>query len=216
MTTIQEHCCGADMFFNAKTATKEYNKYLKKGPLKATAKVIQQLAGQNLENKSLIDVGGGIGAIQWWFLEQGGQQTTGIDASSGYLQKAHEHATENGWGNKTSFIEGDCTEKYNEVDDAHFITLDKVVCCYPDYKDIISATCEKSREYVSLSYPMDGIISHALRNIGSLYFKIKKNPYRPFVHSVKEIRELFSQKGYERVAHNISFPWHVETYKKVA
>ena len=97
MTTIKEHCCGADLFFNKKTAAKEYQKYLKKGPVKATAKIIQQLEEHNLENKTLIDVGGGIGAIQWWFLEQGGMQTTDIDASSGYLKKAENHALGNGW-----------------------------------------------------------------------------------------------------------------------
>lgn len=216
MTTIQEHCCGADLFFNAKTAAKEYNKYLKKGPGKATAKINQQLAGLNLENKSLIDVGGGIGAIQWWFLEQGGQQTTDIDASSGYLKKAEDHALNNGWRNKTSFIEGDCTEKYNEVDDAHFITLDKVVCCYPNYEEILAITCNKAKEAVTLSYPMDGIIAQTLRSLGVLFFMLKKNPYRPYVHPVKEIRAVFANNGYERVAHDVSFPWHIETYKKVA
>jgi len=214
MTTIQEHCCGADLFFNKKTAAKEYRKYLKKGPVKATAKIIQQLAAQNVTGKSLVDIGGGIGALQWWFLQQGGGQTTDIDASSGYLKKAETHAHDNGWQDKTSFLMGDCTDLYQNVEDPHIITMDKVVCCYPNFKEILSATCEKSKEIVSLSYPMDGIISQALRKIGDLYFMIKKNPYRPYVHSVKEIREIFASKGYQRVAHDLSFPWHVETYAR--
>ena len=77
---------------------------------------------------------------------------------------------------------GDCTDLYKEVEDPHIITMDKVVCCYPNFKEILSATCEKSKEIVSLSYPMDGIISQALRKIGDIYFMIKKNPYRPYVH----------------------------------
>ena len=95
MTSIQEHCCGADLFFDKKTANKKYRQYLKKGPSRVTGKIIQQLASQPVEGKSLIDVGGGIGALQWWFLERDGARTTGIDASSGYLKQAEDHARKN-------------------------------------------------------------------------------------------------------------------------
>jgi 2-polyprenyl-3-methyl-5-hydroxy-6-metoxy-1,4-benzoquinol methylase len=214
MTTIIEHCCGADMFFDKKKATKEYRKYLKKGPTKATAKIIQQLEGQDLANKTLIDVGGGIGALQWWFLQQGGKHTTDIDASSGYLKQAQNHAATKGWHNNTNFVLGDCTEIYTELPDPDYITLDKVVCCYPNFEEILTVTCDKSQAYVALSYPMDGIIAQVIRNIGTLFFMLKRNPFRPFVHPVKEIRDIFAQKGYTRVAHNLAFPWHVETYAK--
>jgi magnesium-protoporphyrin O-methyltransferase len=216
MTTIKEHCCGADLFFNKKTAAKEYRRYLKKGPARATAKIIQQLQQQDIARKSLIDVGGGIGALQWWFLEQGGRQTTDIDASSGYLSQAQSHASEKGWHDKTRFVEGDCTDVYDNLEAADFITLDKVVCCYPDYKEILSATCEKAKEYVSLSYPMDGIIARIIRNLGALFFMLKRNPFRPYVHPVTEIRDTFSNHGFTLVARDMVFPWHVETYARSA
>ena len=73
MTSVREHCCGADLFFNKKTAEKEYRKYLKKGPSRVTAKIIQHLRQQEIEGKSMVDVGGGIGALQWWFLDNGGK-----------------------------------------------------------------------------------------------------------------------------------------------
>jgi len=212
MTTIKEHCCGADLFFDKKTAEKEYRQYQKKGPSRVTAKIIQQLENQNVQGKSMVDVGGGIGALQWWFLKNGGAQTSDIDASSGYLKQAQEHAIENGWKDKAHFVQGDCLDSFNEIDDPEFITLDKVVCCYPNYKEILEATCEKSKSHISLSYPMDGLISETIRLIGDLYFRIMKNPYRPYVHSVKKIRNVFTSKGYQRIAYDLAFPWHVETY----
>ncbi len=214
MTNIKEHCCGADLFFNKKTAAKEYRKYLKKGPSRVTAKIIEQLDSQNVGGKSMVDVGGGIGALQWWFLQKGGNKTTDIDASSGYLKQAENHASKNGWQDKTHFIMGDCTDVYKEIEDPHFITLDKVVCCYPNYKEILELTCEKSTGHISLSYPMDGIISQTLRWFGDLYFRLVKNPYRPFVHPVKDIRNVFAERGYQRIAHDLAFPWHVETYAR--
>ncbi len=216
MTTIKEHCCGADMFFNKKTAAKEFRNYQKKGPSRVTAKIIQQLEGQDVEGKSMVDVGGGIGALQWWFLQQGGKQTTDIDASSGYLKQAEDFAKENGWQDRTHFFMGDCTDIYDQIASPDYITLDKVVCCYPNYKEILESTCKKSTGHVSLSYPMDGVIAHAIRNLGALFFMILRNPFRPYVHPVKEIRDVFARNGYQRITHDLVFPWHVETYGTTA
>ena len=216
MTTIEEHCCGADLFFNKKTADKKYSQYLKNGPSRVTAKMIQQLNNQSVAGKSLIDVGGGIGALQWWFLQKGGGMTTDIDASSGYLKQAQNHAIDNNWQDKTQFIMGDCTAVYDQLESPDYITLDKVVCCYPNYQEILAATCEKSLSYISLSYPMDGIISQIIRRFGDLFFMLSNNPYRPYVHPVKDIRAVFATNGYQRISYELAFPWHVETYVKTA
>ncbi len=214
MATILEHCCGTDKFFNKKTAERQYRKYLKSGPSRVTAKIIEQLNNLDTQGKSLIDIGAGIGAIQWWFLNNGGSKTTDIDASSGYLAKAEKHAKEKGWQDQTQFLMGDCTDVYPQTEKADFITLDKVICCYPNYKDILESTCKKQPQYISLSYPKDGFISDGVRTLGALVLMLTKNSFRPFVHKVKDVRQLFKNNGYERVAYQLAFPWHVETYKR--
>ena len=215
MSSIQEHCCGADVFFDRKMAKKQYRQYIKKGPSRVTAKIIQQLTNQTIEGKSLIDVGGGIGALQWWFLQMGGAQTTAIDASSGYLKQAEEHAAENAWGARAHFIFGDYTVVHTQMGRADYITLDKVVCCYPDFKEIIETSCQKARTHVALSYPIDGIISRVISWFGALFAKLKSNSFRPYVHPVNKIREVFEQQGYERISHALAFPWHIETYRRM-
>ncbi len=214
MVSIQAHCCGADMFFDEKKAKKEYRKYVKKGPGKATKRLINQLSGFDVQNKTLIDVGGGIGAIQWWFLQQGGHRTTDIDASTGYLQLAASHAQKEAWSDKADFVSGNCTEVYDRLEDPDFITLDKVVCCYPDFMDILEKSCKKARHAIALSYPMDGLLATTMRNLAALYLSLKKNPFRPYIHPVRQIREIFSQHGFVRRQHTLAFPWHVETYVK--
>jgi len=214
MVTIQQHCCGADLFFDQKTADKKYRSYLKKGPSRVTSKMIQQLEKQVVQGKTMVDVGGGIGALQWWFLQSGGSKTTDVDASSGYLKQAKEHAHKNGWSDKTSFEMGDCVEVFPQIETADFITLDKVVCCYPNYKEILESVFEKAPESISLSYPMDGFLADAVQSIGALLMKLKGNSFRPYVHPVKEIRAVFANNGYIRMSYDLAFPWHVETYVK--
>ena len=215
MATIREHCCSANIFFDEKMARKQYTTYLKKGAPKVTAKIIEQLSSLEIEGKTLIDVGGGIGALQWWFLESKGSETISIDASSGYLEQAESHAKMKGWANQTRFIFGDFVQAHEQVEPVDLITLDKMVCCYPNYKEIIEISCAKANGHIALSYPIDGPISKLFAWFDGLLNKFKGQNFRPFVHPVSEIRKTFEQAGFKRISYNLVFPWHVETYKKV-
>ncbi len=213
MTTIKEHCCGADKLFDAKTAKKQYKSYLKNGPSRVTKKLIGQLEKISI-GESLLDVGGGIGAIQWWFLNHGGKQTFAVDASSGYLQLAQEHAAKNNFKENAHFIMGDFTDKGEELPIVNHVTLDKVICCYPDFEAILMLACSKANQTVSLSYPMDGIIANIVRGLGVLLIKLSGNPFKPYIHRVASVRALFVENGFELKEGALSFPWHVETYEK--
>jgi magnesium-protoporphyrin O-methyltransferase len=214
MTTIREHCCGADLFFDEKNAHKQYRQYLKKGPGRVTRRMIRQLESLPVQGKTMIDVGGGIGYLQWWFLEQGGMTSTAVDASKAYLKQAEEHAIRYGYGDKTQFVFGDFAETGGQLGQASIITLDKVVCCYPDYVQILQAACEKSSEIISLSYPMDGILSRLVASVGSISARWKTKTFRPYIHPVAKIRETLVKEGFHRATHSLSFPWHIETYRK--
>ena len=215
MTTIQEHCCGADQLFDAKTAKKQYKSYLKKGPSRVTKKLIGQL-GRIQTGSSLLDVGGGIGAIQWWFLNQGGHQTIGVDASTGYTALAKDHATKNNLQKQTHFIIGDFTANATALPMVNHVTMDKVICCYPDYKAIIDLACSKASNSITLSYPMDGFIADIFRGAGVLMMKLMRNPFKPYVHRVSSVRGLFAKNDFMLVEKDLSFPWHIETYMKKA
>jgi 2-polyprenyl-3-methyl-5-hydroxy-6-metoxy-1,4-benzoquinol methylase len=213
MTDIKQHCCGADLFFDAKTAKKQYKKYLKNGPAKVTKKLIVQLKKTNPKG-TLLDVGGGIGAIQWWFIDQGGKNTIGVDASTGYTALAKEHAIQNGFEERAHFIIGDFTEKAEVLPKVDHITLDKVICCYPDFEAILYLACTKTNNTVTFSYPMDGFIAVFFRGFMVLGMKLRGNPFKPFIHRVASVRTLMIKNGFELQYKELSFPWHIETYVK--
>lgn len=213
MTDIKEHCCGANMLFDSQTAQKQYKRYLKRGPSRVTKKLIGQLEKMTISG-SLIDIGGGIGAIQWWFLKHGGESTYGVDASMAYTETAKEHAFKNNFIQNTQFLIGDFTEKAKDLPNVDHLTLDKVICCYPNFSAILNLACTKSNKSISLSYPMNGIIANLFRGIGVLYMKLKGNAFRPYVHQANNVRTLMIQNGFELKEKEVSFPWHIETYVK--
>ena len=210
-----DHCCGAEKLFDLKGARKELKKYRKKGAGKATRALIRQTFSVGIRNKSLLDIGGGIGAIQWAFLEGEGQTTTDVDASLGYLEVAQSYAEENKYDEKTHFVHGDFVDRHQDVTIADFVTLDKVLCCYPDYKALLKYAAEKCDDTIGVVYPLGGPILQIFALLNKVYFYLKKNPFRTYVHSPREVEQFICNQGFELVEKSIRFPWHVQSYRRV-
>lgn len=208
------HCCGADMLFDMKSAQKEMKRYKRKGVKKVTDKLLKLLFQQNIKGSTLLDIGGGVGAIQWRFLKNGGKATIDVDASQGYLNVAKSYAKENYILDKTQFYHGDFIDVADEIDSCDFVTLDKVVCCYPDYKSLLSLALQKCDRAIALSFPFGGPISKGVALVMKLYLYIKRNPFRSFIHAPEEIEKFILSSGFEIAKKSTSFPWHVRVYKR--
>ncbi len=208
-----KHCCGADQLFDLKSAQKEMKKYKKKGAGKSTRKLLSLMYSLNQKNQTLLDIGGGIGAIQWAFMENGGNKTTDVDSSSGYLHVAQEYAAEKGFD--TEFKMADFNDVANEVEAHDIVTLDKVVCCYPDYKLLLGNALDKADKALAMTMPLGGFVSKALGQLTRAYLMIKKNPFRTYVHNPSEVQSFIESKGFRLSSKGFSFPWLVRVYERI-
>jgi magnesium-protoporphyrin O-methyltransferase len=216
MNSIQEHCCGADQLFDLKTAQKQYRKYIKKGPGRVTQKIIDQLSNFSIHQEDvLIDVGGGIGALQWWFLSQNGKNTVGVDASSGYQKIANKHALDLNLSDRSTQLFGDFACLELSALKGNYVTLDKVICCYPDFKSVLQKAVNTHPEVISLSYPLHGYLASIIRGFGVLFMKILGTSFKPYVHNGKHVQLLLIDLGYQLKYQDILFPWRIQTFVKM-
>ena len=58
-------------FYNEKRATSDLRKYREKGPIPSTRALVYALKAEGLEGATLLEVGGGIGAIQHELMDAG-------------------------------------------------------------------------------------------------------------------------------------------------
>ena len=209
------NCCGAERLFNLRAAKKELRKYKKSGAGKPTQALIDAIRSSVEDGKSLLDIGGGIGAIQWAFLKNGGAKTTDLDYSNGYLAVAEGYANENNWGDQTSFIQGDFLDESDVIEAHDFVTLDKVICCYPDYENLLDKALSKTRDTIGIVYPLGGWVAKMVAFFAKMYLKMSGNSFRPYIHPVASIRQLVLNNGFESVYSSVSFPWHVEVYRRI-
>jgi magnesium-protoporphyrin O-methyltransferase len=73
-------CQGIEEIFSQQYVTSELARYLAKGPDKTTRMLTEAIEALGVEGYSLLDIGGGLGAIQHELLDSGVQKVTSVEA----------------------------------------------------------------------------------------------------------------------------------------
>ena len=135
-------------FYSEKLATSELRSYREKGPISSTRALIEALRAEGVEGSTLLDVGGGIGAIQHELLAAGVASATSADASAPYLSAAREESDRRGHGGRVTYLHGDFVELAESVPPADIVTLDRVINVYPDWQRLVEVSAEHAQRLV--------------------------------------------------------------------
>lgn len=209
-----EHCCGADKVFDEKEAAKQLKRYRKKGPRKTSRLLIKGIKNTLKDELSILDIGGGIGVVHHELLKNGLKSATQIDASLSYLDKAKEEAERNKSLNKVTYHHGDFLDIKDDIKQHDIVVLDKVICCYPHMKELLSMSSLKTDSLIALVYPKSSLIGKMVILGGNGLLWFKKNAFRVFLHSNDEIRSQLKNSGFNREYYKVSYPWNIEVYKR--
>ena len=207
-----EHCLGADSLFNLKTAKKQKKAFLKKGLSRVSQKLFEEVKPHIEEDSTMLDIGGGIGGLQWEFYKLGGKSSTQVDSSNAYLEVAKDLDYELGFENKSQRLFGDFTDVAPEVSKHSILVMDKVLCCYPNFDSLLQASLLRCEKVAAFSFPMGGSIARLFRAFGVLYMKAIGNSFRPYVHDPQLVHEYIESQGFQRSSKNRAFPWNVWLY----
>ncbi len=99
--------------------------------------LIDALKTEGVEGATVIDIGGGIGAVQHELLAAGAAHVTSVDASDAYIQTAREESERRGLTGRVTYYHGDFLELAETIPPADIVTLDRVINVYPDWKRLI-------------------------------------------------------------------------------
>lgn len=191
-------CQGIEQVFNSKTAARQLKKYRQKGAHKATKQLIEALREAGVIDKSLLDIGGGVGAIQHELVAAGVTDVVNVDASPDYSNSARQEAQRQGYSSLATYYQGDFVDLASMIEPADIVTLDSVICCYHDMNALVRLSVERAKEYYGLIYPIDRWWLKALRPIFNGTFWLRRNPYRIFLHATKSVDELVRSYGFSQ------------------
>ncbi len=212
-------CCsinGLDKMFNESNAAKELKKYRSQGPSGPTKTFLAFFGQEQVTGKTLLDIGGGVGIIQHELMKKGIRNAISVEASPAYNNASQLEAEAQGHENKIDYYMGDFITYSSQLPTTDVVTLDKVICCYPNGEDLVSKSLVLSNEYYGLVYPSDNILIKLGASLLNFYKKLTKNDYRSYVHSRKKIHSLVQSNGFNKIFESRSGFMMIEVYKKRA
>jgi magnesium-protoporphyrin O-methyltransferase len=95
------------------------------------------------------------------------------------------------------FRHGDFVNLAPELGSAELVTLDRVVCCYPEPEPLVLLSAEKAERYYVQSFPHDRWYVRAHTRWQNHRRRRAGNAFRTFVHPVKQIEALVRAAGFQ-------------------
>jgi magnesium-protoporphyrin O-methyltransferase len=207
-------CQGIEELFSQKYVAKELSRYRAKGPDKTTDMLTEAVKKEGVEGLTLLDIGGGVGAVQHALLGAGVNHATNVEASTAYIGAARAEARRRSLADRISFYHGNFVDLAADIPPADIVTLDRVICCFPDMEKMVSLSAARAGKLYGLVYPRDTWwvkLGLALQNF---YFRLRRSPFRTFTHPTKAVEAILGKYGLKRHFYRRTLFWQVAVFTR--
>jgi magnesium-protoporphyrin O-methyltransferase len=204
--------CGCPNTFDAKAAEGDLKRYRKDGPEATTRALIDAIVAEGVQGATLLDIGGGIGAIQLALLDAGAASATSVDATEAYVRTAKAEAARRGYADRTDGRIGTFETLAPVIEPADVVTLDKVVCCDPDLPSLLTQAAEHARRMVGLVYPRVTWWNRIAARILAGWGWITRDSTRWHLHADVDVDGILRTAGFQRRDVDRSLIWQVALY----
>ncbi len=208
-------CCQRQVIedrFDRDFVAKKVQQYRQSGLKKETRLLVEALKSEGVEGLTLLDIGGGLGAIEHELIKAGVSQAMSVEASQAFIDAAKTEAARYGFADKMTFMHGDLVELASQVPGADIVTLDKVVCCYQDMESLVRASAEKAKKLYGLVYPRDDWWMKAAIGFENLIENLKGSDWRVYVHRTQDIDRLIREHGLKQRFRRALIDWQIVVY----
>jgi len=200
--------------FDRKLAAFELKRYRKRGPAKTTRMLLNVLVGEGVRDASVLDIGGGVGAVQLELLAAGARQAVNADASPAYQTVVREEAERRGTLDRIEFYLGDFVELAPALPAMDVVTLDRVICCYPDMTALVRASAAHARSLWGAVLPRERRSVRMVLGIFNLWQRVRGKAFRVYVHPTTRVEEELRAQGLAPLYVGRTFVWQVMVWSR--
>ena len=208
-------CCSSECFestFNERRAKRQLKRYRKRGPDKTTRMLVDALRAAGVQDASLLDVGAGIGVVHHELLASGAHSAVHVDAVRPHIRLAEEEARRRGHVEQVRFLLGDFVGLADGIPPADVVTLDRVICCYPDMEQLVATSAAKAKRLYGAVFPQERRAFKAMLAIQNFLWKVLGNPFRAYIHPVAAIDAALRRQGFTPQSVADTILWRVAVY----
>ncbi len=189
-------------------------RFSKRGFEKSQRLLIDGLHAQGITNRTILEIGCGVGHLHQSLLEQGAAGATGVDLAPAMIAEAEDWARQRGLSARTSYHVGDFSLLADSLSDSDITLLDKVVCCDPDADRLIHTSLRKTGTLYALIYPRKRWYVKTGILLAAVIMKLLRSAFRPYLHDPRQIEDWISGQGFTRTWDRRTLIWHVQVYRR--
>jgi magnesium-protoporphyrin O-methyltransferase len=181
--------------FSPRAARRSLERYRSKGLDEIERRIVASAKEGGIQDAHVLEIGGGIGAIQAELLEAGAATGEIVELVSAYEPYARALASDKGFAGRVTFRVADLVEDPDAVEPADVVVLNRVVCCSPDGVELSGVAARLARRTILLSYPRDVgwvRLGSGVINLGQWLFR---RSFRAFVHPPAKLRAAIEEQG---------------------
>lgn len=209
-------CQGIEEVFGEKYVSRELRRYRKKGADRTTQLLTEALQREGVAGLEVLDIGGGLGAVQHALLAAGASRATDVEASHAYFRAAKEEAQRRGLAQRVSFRLGNFVDLARDIEAADVVTLDRVICCYPEMARMVKLSVERARQLYGLVYPRDTWWTRLAVWLENLRERVRGSSYRGFVHPNRAVEAILEEHGFVKHFSQETAVWQIAVWRNHA
>ena len=205
-------CCGIEDQFDRERAERDLRHYHRRGPLQTTRRLLRALSERHRPGLTVLDIGGGVGVIHHELLRRGFAGATHVDRSQAFIDVARREAASVGHAGRVEFVHGDFRGVATSLATADVVTLDRVVCCDPDFASLLPLAADRARHTLGLSFPVDRWYVRWFVSVSNAWRWVRGSDFRVYVHSPAAMDALLRHLGLHRTHSEATIVWSIEVW----
>ena len=209
--------CAIGNEFGEKAARRGLRIYRRSGPDRTTRWLIEGLRGGaagDVGGLTVLDIGGGVGAVHLELIRAGVAAATDVDGSPAYVAAARDEAARQGVADRVTWVEGDFVDQAASVGPVDLVALDRVICCYPDMTALVQASVGRARLRYGLVYPRDTWWIRAGSRAFNVVSRLVRSSFRSWVHRTAAVDLLVREAGFVPSYRRSALFWQVVVYER--
>ena len=210
-------CCSQDCFettFDDGHAVKQLKRYRRRGANRTTRMLLDGLRAAGVQDASVLDVGAGIGIVHHELLADGARAAVHVDAALPHMRVAREESRRRGHEGRVTFVHGDFVALADGISPADVVTLDRVICCYPDMERLVAASGAKAQRLYGAVFPRERWVMKVMLVVENFVRRLRRNPFRAYIHPTAAIDAAARRQGLTPRLVRDTLLWRVAVYAR--
>ncbi|HUZ89817.1 MAG TPA: methyltransferase domain-containing protein [Candidatus Acidoferrales bacterium] len=210
-------CCtprGYRRLFNEKGALAAAKRYRAKGLDAVSQRIVGLLLEGGVAGKTVLEIGGGIGAIQVELLRAGASRAVSIELTPTYEQAAADLLRERGLADRVERRVVDFVEASDEVDSADIVIMNRVICCYPDMPKLAGAAADRTGARLVMSFPNWRWWTRLMLGAGNVLLRATRREFQVFLHRPEAIRRTAGRHGLQVLKDRVGLFWETVEFER--